>query len=130
MDQARVDRVERFTRPKTFPDPTMSMVVGVLARAAEGDIADLVELCEHILDTDGFMQSPARGEPSRTGTSRAADQAAGRQGWSVPDVAGLNYGLSLAKCQQMEQDGYDRTIKAITAARAAGRLDAKVEVTA
>lgn len=33
------------------------MVVGVLARAAEGDIADLVELCEHILDTDGFMQS-------------------------------------------------------------------------
>lgn len=48
----------------------------------------------------------------------------------LPDVAGLNYGLSLAKCQQMEQDGYDRTIKAITAARAAGRLDARLEVTA
>lgn len=44
----------------------------------------------------------------------------------LPDVAGLNYGLSLEKCRQMEQDGYDSTIKAITAARAAGRLDGKV----
>lgn len=42
----------------------------------------------------------------------------------LPDVAGLNYGLSLEKCREMEQDGYDRTIKMVTAARAAGRLDA------
>jgi len=42
----------------------------------------------------------------------------------LPDVAGLNYGLSLAKCRQMEEDGYQRTIKMVTAARAAGRLDA------
>lgn len=44
----------------------------------------------------------------------------------LEDVAGLNYGLSLAKCREMEQDGYDRTIKMVTEARAAGRLDAAV----
>lgn len=46
----------------------------------------------------------------------------------LPDVAGLNYGLTLEKCRQMEQDGYDATVKAVTAARAAGRLDARPAV--
>lgn len=44
----------------------------------------------------------------------------------LPDVAGLNYGLTLEKCRQMEQDGYDCTVKAVTAARAAGRLDSRL----
>lgn len=55
--QARVDKNERTRTGGRWGDVSASAVTGVLNRAAQGDISDWIDLCEHFIATDADLGS-------------------------------------------------------------------------